>query len=152
MSTRTDFRSSTGSWAGGPVDSSHAAATESSSSVAGLLITRGPDLGTRFAITAPTMRIGRHHDCEIRLDDVSISVRHAEIRTRDSGGHVLLDSGSLTGTYVNREPIRCVDLVTGDEIRIGKVWFRYADAASARSAREAQDSMPERMIPRSRRT
>ncbi|MDN5933964.1 MAG: FHA domain-containing protein, partial [Pseudonocardia sp.] len=62
---------------------------------------------------------GRHPDSDIFLDDVTVSRRHAEFR-RDAGEFVVVDVGSLNGTYVNREPVDTAVLADGDEVQIGK--------------------------------
>ena len=62
---------------------------------------------------------GRHPDSGIFLDDVSVSRRHAEFR-RENGECLVVDTGSLNRTYVNRKPVESVALATGDEIQMGK--------------------------------
>src|SRR3546814_8618639 len=67
-----------------------------------LVVTRGPNSGSRFALDQPVVTAGRHPDSVIFLDDITVSRRHAEIRKTDDG-YRLADVGSLTGTYLNRE-------------------------------------------------
>ena len=69
--------------------------------------------------TARSTSAGRHPDSDIFLDDVTVSRRHAEFR-RDAGEFVVVDVGSLNGTYVNREPVDTAVLANGDEVQIGK--------------------------------
>jgi pSer/pThr/pTyr-binding forkhead associated (FHA) protein len=63
--------------------------------------------------------IGRSPDCDIFLDDVTVSRRHAVLRRRD-GAFVIEDQGSLNGTFVNRHRIESAELTDGDELQIGK--------------------------------
>jgi pSer/pThr/pTyr-binding forkhead associated (FHA) protein len=84
-----------------------------------LLVKRGPNAGSRFLLDRSTTSAGRHPDSDIFLDDVTVSRRHAEFR-RDAGEFVVVDVGSLNGTYVNREPVDTAVLSTGDEVQIGK--------------------------------
>jgi FHA domain-containing protein/zinc ribbon protein len=63
--------------------------------------------------------IGRSPECDIFLDDVTVSRRHAEI-TRDGDEFTIRDLGSLNGTYVNRKRIEAVALQDDDEVQIGK--------------------------------
>ncbi|WP_181781907.1 glycogen accumulation regulator GarA [Pseudonocardia pini] len=84
-----------------------------------LVVRRGPNAGSRFLLDRPTTSAGRHPDSDIFLDDVTVSRRHAEFR-RDSGEFVVVDVGSLNGTYVNREPVDTAVLANGDEVQIGK--------------------------------
>jgi len=84
-----------------------------------LVVKRGPNAGSRFLLDRDTTSAGRHPDSDIFLDDVTVSRRHAEFR-RESGEFVVIDVGSLNGTYVNRERVEEADLKSGDEIQIGK--------------------------------
>jgi pSer/pThr/pTyr-binding forkhead associated (FHA) protein len=65
------------------------------------------------------MRIGRSPDCEVFLDDVTVSRNHAVLVQRD-GAFVVEDQGSLNGTFVNRRRIDSSPLENGDELQIGK--------------------------------
>ena len=84
-----------------------------------LVVKRGPNAGSRFALDAEVVTAGRHPDSDIFLDDVTVSRRHAEI-VRSDDGYLVRDAGSLNGTYVNRERIDEVLLGNGDEVQIGK--------------------------------
>ena len=65
------------------------------------------------------MTIGRSPEAEVFLDDVTVSRDHA-VLVRRGGAWFLDDSGSLNGTYVNRERIDVATVRTGDEVQIGK--------------------------------
>ena len=84
-----------------------------------LVVKRGPNAGSRFLLDRDTTSAGRHPDSDIFLDDVTVSRRHAEFR-RDGAEFVVVDVGSLNGTYVNREPVDTAVLANGDEVQIGK--------------------------------
>jgi pSer/pThr/pTyr-binding forkhead associated (FHA) protein len=84
-----------------------------------LVVKRGPNAGSRFLLDRDTTTAGRHPDSDIFLDDVTVSRRHAEFR-REGGEFVVIDVGSLNGTYVNREPVDTSVLANGDEVQIGK--------------------------------
>ncbi|SDW45661.1 Forkhead associated (FHA) domain, binds pSer, pThr, pTyr [Amycolatopsis xylanica] len=84
-----------------------------------LVVKRGPNAGSRFLLDVDTTSAGRHPDSDIFLDDVTVSRRHAEFR-REGGEFVVIDVGSLNGTYVNREPVDQAVLTGGDEVQIGK--------------------------------
>ena len=84
-----------------------------------LVVKRGPNAGSRFRLDQPVTSAGRHPDSDIFLDDVSVSRRHAEFR-RENGEYLIVDTGSLNGTYVNRKPAGSVALANGDEIQMGK--------------------------------
>lgn len=104
---------------------------ESLPSGAGLLVVkRGPNAGSRFLLDQDTTTAGRHPESEIFLDDVTVSRRHAEFR-REGGQFLVVDVGSLNGTYVNREPVDTAVLSNGDEVQIGK--FRLVFLIGPRS-------------------
>ena len=84
-----------------------------------LVVKRGPNAGSKFYLEDDIVRVGRHPDSDIFLDDITVSRRHAEIR-RTPGGFSLHDVGSLNGTYINRERVEEAGLRSGDEIQIGK--------------------------------
>jgi hypothetical protein len=75
--------------------------------------------GRRLIVPAAGATIGRSHDCEIVLEDVGISRRHAEIRPRGSGW-TIEDLGSTNGVLVNGEDIRGArSLHSGDRVELG---------------------------------
>ncbi|WP_432479863.1 FHA domain-containing protein [Nocardioides sp. GXQ0305] len=84
-----------------------------------LVVQRGPGAGSRFLLDADQVNAGRHPDSEIFLDDVTVSRRHAEFH-RAGESFTVADTGSLNGTYVNRDRIDRVLLNDGDEVQIGK--------------------------------
>ena len=84
-----------------------------------LVIKRGPNAGSRFALNQPVTSAGRHPNSDICCDDITVSRRHAEFRCQNNQFQVV-DVGSLNGTYVNREPVQSAVLANGDEIQIGK--------------------------------
>ena len=92
-----------------------------------LMVRSGPQAGERFLLDSVLTRLGRHADCEISLDDISVSRRHAEIE-RQSSEYVLRDAGSLNGTYVNQKRVDSVVLQQGDEILIGRFRLIFLDA------------------------
>jgi FHA domain/zinc-ribbon domain len=63
--------------------------------------------------------VGRSPECDIFLDDVTVSRRHAEIM-RDGDTFTIRDLGSLNGTYVNRQRIESAVLENDDEVQVGK--------------------------------
>lgn len=94
-----------------------------------LLVRRGPKAGSRYLLDELVTTVGRHPDSEIFLDDVTVSRRHAEIRL-DSEGYVVVDVGSLNGTYLNRERIDERRLADGDLLQIGKFKLMFVASDS----------------------
>ena len=89
-----------------------------------LVVTRGPNSGSRFALDEPLTTAGRHPDSTIFLDDITVSRRHAEVR-RTPTGYEVADAGSLNGTYVNRERADEARLRHGDEVQIGRYRLNF---------------------------
>ncbi|MFY9808309.1 MAG: FHA domain-containing protein [Pseudonocardiaceae bacterium] len=101
-----------------------------------LVVKRGPNAGSRFLLDRSTTSSGRHPESDIFLDDVTVSRRHAEFR-REGGEFVVVDVGSLNGTYVNREPVDTAVLANGDEVQIGK--FRLVFLTGPRTGDRGAD-------------
>jgi hypothetical protein len=79
----------------------------------------GGRAGESFRPAGERTRIGRSPDCEIFLDDVTVSRNHAVLIERD-GKFFVEDQGSLNGTFVNRHRIESSPLEEGDELQVGK--------------------------------
>ncbi len=79
----------------------------------------GGRTGETFHPEGDRTTIGRSPDCEIFLDDVTVSRRHAVLLERD-GSFFIEDQGSLNGTFVNRRRVESAQLEDGDELQIGK--------------------------------
>jgi hypothetical protein len=75
--------------------------------------------GRRLPIPPRGATIGRSRDCDIVLEDVGISRRHAEIRPA-AGGWALADLGSTNGVRLNGRDIRGTQtLQPGDHVELG---------------------------------
>jgi pSer/pThr/pTyr-binding forkhead associated (FHA) protein len=87
----------------------------------GALVVRsgGGRVGQSFPMSGEKMTIGRSPETDVFLDDVTVSREHATL-VRRGGDWFLDDSGSLNGTYVNRQRVDSHRLADGDELQIGK--------------------------------
>ena len=90
-----------------------------------LLVQQGPTTGARFLLDAAETTVGRHPRADIFLDDVTVSRKHAIFVALPEGGFAVRDSGSLNGTYVNRQRVEQATLRLGDEVQIGKYRLTY---------------------------
>jgi uncharacterized RDD family membrane protein YckC len=104
-------------------------------SEAGLLRLR---IGTTLhPLTGGERRVGRSRNCEIRVDDDSVSRVHAAFVRRD-GETLVEDLGSSNGTFVNGDRIQAPRAVrTGDAVRFGNLETQV-EAASAAAAESAE--------------
>jgi len=75
--------------------------------------------GRRLIVPPAGATIGRSRDCEIVLEDSSISRRHAEIRPA-GGGWTLEDLGSTNGVRLNGRALEGAQpLSAGDRVELG---------------------------------
>jgi pSer/pThr/pTyr-binding forkhead associated (FHA) protein len=79
----------------------------------------GGRAGETFPLEGERVTVGRSPDCEIFLDDVTVSRKHA-VLSRSDGTFVIADEGSLNGTFVNKRRVESAELEDGDELQIGK--------------------------------
>jgi hypothetical protein len=87
----------------------------------------GGRAGELFVPQGERTTIGRSPDCDVFLDDVTVSRKHAVLLERDNG-YYIEDQGSLNGTYLNRKRIDSADrLENGDELQIGKYKLTYLE-------------------------
>ena len=63
----------------------------------------GPGMGTRFPLSDSPVVLGRGNDCDIRINDHSVSRRHARIQP-GADGYFAVDLQSTNGTFVNDVP------------------------------------------------
>jgi pSer/pThr/pTyr-binding forkhead associated (FHA) protein len=70
--------------------------------------------------------IGRGLLADLRLDENSVSRRHAILVNRRSGVR-LLDDRSSNGTFVNGRRVTQTELHNGDVVVVGRVVLRYLD-------------------------
>jgi hypothetical protein len=73
-----------------------------------------------FPIERGWTRIGRSAAADFRLDDPSVSRRHALIVSEPGEPLRVLDDRSLNGVFVNRELVEWGTLEDGDELAIGR--------------------------------
>src|SRR5246127_5702407 len=84
----------------------------------------GPGMGPRYALSDTPMVLGRGSDCDIRINDHSVSRRHARIQP-GADGYYAVDLQSTNGTFVNDVPASICKLKDGDYLRVGNCIYRF---------------------------
>lgn len=85
------------------------------------LVCREDEGGIRvFAVEDGWTRIGRSVTADVRLDDPSVSRRHALIVCEPGRKARVLDDRSLNGVLLNGEVVEWGRLADGDELTIGR--------------------------------
>jgi diguanylate cyclase (GGDEF)-like protein len=84
----------------------------------------GPGMGSRYALGDAPIVIGRGAGCDIRINDHSVSRRHARINP-GTDGYYAVDLQSTNGTFVNDLPASMYKLKDGDYLRIGNCIYRF---------------------------
>ena len=80
-------------------------------------------------LSAGWSRIGRSGSADIRLDDPTVSRRHAVIVQTPEGELRVLDDRSMNGIRVNGEPVDWSPLADGDELEIGRYSLSVIESA-----------------------
>ncbi|HEY7932457.1 MAG TPA: FHA domain-containing protein [Solirubrobacteraceae bacterium] len=81
-------------------------------------------------------RVGRGFYCEVRLEDQSVSRRHAII-TRKLGCTRILDDRSSNGTFVNGRRVTDEQLHDGDVIVLGETRLGYLQIVEVHDPQQA---------------
>jgi pSer/pThr/pTyr-binding forkhead associated (FHA) protein len=103
-------------------DLQHQAALQAARQVRPLKLTfAGQEHAQEQTFSQPEVIIGRGNNCDLVLDDKTVSGRHARLAYHH-GQWWLEDLASTNGTYLNEEPVRtAVVLAQGDQLRCGQV-------------------------------
>jgi diguanylate cyclase (GGDEF)-like protein len=84
----------------------------------------GQGMGTRYPLSDTPMVLGRGNDCDIRINDHSVSRRHARIQP-GADGYYAVDLQSTNGTFVNDVPASICKMKDGDYLRVGNCIYRF---------------------------
>ena len=80
--------------------------------------------GVRVPLTEAVALIGRGSEAAVKLEDTSVSRRHAEVRSTPEG-FVVVDLGSTNGTRVNGVGVTERVLKDGDTLAVGDSQLRF---------------------------
>ncbi|MGI8946359.1 MAG: FHA domain-containing protein [Thermoleophilaceae bacterium] len=82
-------------------------------------------------------RIGRSISADVRLDDPTVSRRHALIY-RDEQGAKALDDRSLNGIFRNGERIELAEVADGDTLTVGRFDLHFLTFDGERAVRSEE--------------
>lgn len=94
-----------------------------SSGVGWLVPLEGQQQGEVLQVKGRTT-VGTSSDCDLVLQDPSISSRHCEFIAGQNGFR-LTDLGSTNGTFVNDKRIQSEELIDNDVVRLGRTSFKF---------------------------
>lgn len=93
---------------------------------AALHVVRGPSTGLTFPLSDAPLSIGRSPQCDVFLNDMTVSRAHATVEPAE-GGYVIRDANSFNGVWVNNKNIEAHRLTSGDVIQIGAFCLVYKE-------------------------
>lgn len=106
------------------------------------------DEGPDIPLDRSMIVVGRHPQCDARLDSLRVS-RHHCCMTQDQGDVIVRDLGSTNGVRINGQRVEFGRLRSGDELSIAHIRFRLdngqgqdatlADAGASRVPRHDPD-------------
>ena len=83
-----------------------------------------------IALQRPVILIGRHPECDVRIDAPQISRRHCCVALAYDR-IMIRDLGSRNGVRVNGRVVEETILRPGDEVAIGQFFYRLEELATA---------------------
>ena len=84
-----------------------------------LRVAKGPDRGRTAPICGRSVTVGTDAECDLRLEDSSVSRLQFEVRATPRG-YLLKDLGSTNGTFINKLRVGEVFLSAGTRILAGR--------------------------------
>ena len=85
--------------------------------------------GRKHVVTEPCVVLGRSRDAGVRISDVNVSRKHAELR-QEGSSFWMVDLGSTNGTLVNGKRIDRQRLRDGDRITLGSTEIVFGRTTS----------------------
>lgn len=96
-----------------------------------LILLMGPQnlIGKQWSIEKPEYIIGRSHECQIFIEDRSVSKKHAQVKLIGNEVYIC-DLGSTNGTEISNTRINANEkrkLANNEQIKVGSVIFKYLE-------------------------
>lgn len=93
-----------------------------------LHVVRGPQTGIDIELRPGKLGIGRDPQCDVFLNDMTVSRTHASIEVGEDGC-VIRDENSFNGVWVNDRAVEACLLKPGDVVQIGAFCLIYRERA-----------------------
>ncbi|MCL1891057.1 MAG: FHA domain-containing protein [Coriobacteriia bacterium] len=90
-----------------------------------LTVTKGPIAGEVFSLEPLPVSIGRDPDCDLFLNNMTVSRRHALI-LEENGKLLIRDGDSLNGTWIDGKVVEEAELVEGTLVQVGTFSMRFS--------------------------
>ncbi len=91
-----------------------------------LHVVRGPQTGVAFKLGEKKLSIGRSPNCDIFLNDMTVSRIHASVEPKGCAWEIT-DENSFNGVWVNNNSVDSYLLVDGDVVQIGAFCLVYKE-------------------------
>ena len=89
----------------------------------------GVQVGNVFRLSSDAITIGRSPQCDIFLNDMTVSRMHATLK-RIPSGYEIVDADSFNGLWVNNLNVKEAALKDGDVVQIGTFCLVYQSMPS----------------------
>ena len=92
-----------------------------------LHVIRGPQTGVAFGLGEGELSVGRSPQCDLFLNDMTVSRMHATI-SKTPAGYAIADEHSFNGVWVNNESVDAPRVLKPDDvIQIGAFCLQYQE-------------------------
>lgn len=108
------------------LEASESETIQITSTIPTLTVLQGRQKGIVYSLEGNKAVIGRSPKCEIFLNDMTVSRKHAVLE-RVAGGWTIKDTDSFNGVWVNNANVDHVTLSDRDIVQIGCFVLRYAE-------------------------
>jgi ABC transport system ATP-binding/permease protein len=101
-----------------------------------LVMLAGPAVGVPFSLLQKKVIVGRGEDCDLPINDTSVSRVHAEMHAVGNGRYEVIDLGSSNGVRINGTELRRGFIEAGDVIELGDVVLKFIPAGQLFNVQE----------------
>jgi len=87
--------------------------------------TLGNNTKQRFEIRIPQITVGRAENCDLKIDNPTVSKNHFQLNFKINGEYWVKDLGSSNGLYVNGQKVQQSILKHGDFVQAGEMVLNF---------------------------